>query len=125
MKTIDSKVAVVFTTLVLVASTFIGIPLNGGDKGWVFFNFVFRDFISGNSIDSAQPLHILLLIWTCLLYLMPILVFTKYRKPVVKFIPLVYLVLTFFTISIFITLGIPFLIIWIGLMIAVARYDKD
>ena len=121
MNAITHKIIFLTLTLLLIASTFIGIPLNGGDKRWLYINYLFRDFVNGHSIIDYTSLHILTLLWTFILYLMPLFVFSSHRKKIVLLVPLVYLILTCLSMPLIIFLYIPFVLIWIILVLFVSK----
>jgi len=124
MKSSDAIATILFFSLLLIASTFIGIPINGGDKGWLYLNGFFREFIAGNWRMFDNPLYILVLISTLMLYLTPFFFLSKYRKKMFIIVPGVYLMLTLISFPLFIFLLIPFILLWIILLTAVNRYDK-
>lgn len=62
MNALTHKIVFLTLTLLLIASTFIGISLNGGDKGWLYINYLFRDFVNGHSIMDYTFLRILTLL---------------------------------------------------------------
>ncbi len=117
------KIAGPILILLLIASTFIGVPLNGGDKGWLCINGSFRDFVSGNSMQNYSFLQVLILIWTFVLYLMPIFLGSTYRNTIIIFVPAIYLVLTLLSFPLLIFLCIPFIVCWI-ILIRVALKKK-
>lgn len=124
MKSSDAVVTVIFFTLLLIASTFIGIPINGGDKGWLYVNGFFREFIAGNWTMFDNTLYILVLISTLMLYLTPFFFLWKFRKEMFVIVPGAYLLLTLISFPLFIFLLIPFILLWIILLTAVNRYDE-
>lgn len=121
------KIQLSILSLVLAATTFIGVPLNGGYKGWIYVNDAFRLFITGNFQGEnlyALSLHILLVIFTMALYLMPILVFVFNNHKLITYMPLAYLLLTLLYFPYLIILCIPFLILWTGLLLFL-RINKN
>lgn len=119
MKFTKHQIIVLLLVLLLMGSTFIGIPLNGGDKGWLYINGIFRDFVAGNPIQNYSFLHVLVLLSTIVLYLMPLFIVSAYRNKIIIVVPAMYLVLTILTFPLFIFLCIPFILCWI-LLISVA-----
>ncbi len=91
MKINGSEITIFTIILLLITSTFVGIPLNGGEKGWVFLNGIFRDVLSGYKIPK-DFLSVSTLLATIALYLLPLFVISKYRKTLFIYIPLIYLV---------------------------------
>ena len=124
VKSSDAIATILFFSLLLIASTFIGIPLNGGDKGWLYINGFFREFIAGDWNVFDEPLYILVLISTVVLYLTPFFFLSKYRKKIFMIIPGIYLLLTLISFPLFIFLLIPFILVWVILLTAVKKYDK-
>ncbi|RDC54895.1 hypothetical protein DU508_18940 [Pedobacter chinensis] len=110
--------------LLLIPTTYIGIPLNGGRKGWIYVNSLLRDFYSDwssffvneNSILFISINFFILLI-NILLYSSPILVFTKYNKMGSMYIPTIYLILTIAYFPLMVILLIPYIFIWATLFI--------
>ncbi|MDN3585193.1 hypothetical protein QWY86_00835 [Pedobacter aquatilis] len=109
----------------LIASTYIGIPLNGGEKGWVYVNGLLRDFYKEqfaifHEINSSWVSFITIatLVTNIMLYICPFLVLTdKYNKLGVIYIPITFLILSVFCLSIFIFLCIPYILIWLVLVL--------
>ena len=112
------RIIFVILTVLLVASTFIGVPLNGGEKGWIYANYAFRLFLYGQLVDSDRSvfmntISILLIGWNILLMALPVFIFTKFRRLSIIYLPLGFLILT---LAYFFLLGIlclPFFILWI------------
>lgn len=117
--------------LFLIASTYIGIPLNGEEKGWIHVNGVLRDFCNGHfnifdkrNITWYQLILIANLLTNMLLYICPFLVLTdKYSKAGAIYIPAIYLILSIFSLVIFIFLCIPYILIWLVLVLY-SRYAE-
>jgi len=116
----------------LIATTYIGIPVNGGEKGWIYVNGLLRDFYNGhfNVFDKRnlfwyQLVIIANLLTNILLYICPFLVLTdKYNKTGVIYIPIAFLILSIFCLSIFIFLCIPYILIWLVLFLY-SKYAKQ
>ena len=114
MKLKDKEVLILI--ILLIASTFIGIPINGGDKGWMFLNQVFRDFVMRNKGFEYSLINIYALVSTFILYAMPFFRNSIYDKQIYIALPLLYLIITFLYFPLLFTLFIPFIIIWIILL---------
>jgi len=121
------KIQLSILSVVLAAATFVGVPLNGGDKGWLYVNDAFRSFIVGNFRNEnayALIIQILLMVSSVALYLMPILVFVINNRKLTLYVPLIYLLLTFLYFPHLIILCVPFIFIWGGLLLFV-RINKN
>lgn len=121
------KIQLSILSVVLAAATFVGVPLNGGDKGWLYVNDAFRSFIVGNFRNEnacALIIQILLVVSSVALYLMPILVFVINNRKLTFYVPLIYLLLTFLYFPHLIILCVPFIFIWGGLLLFV-RINKN
>ncbi|WP_293309347.1 hypothetical protein [Pedobacter sp. UBA5917] len=108
--------------LLLIPTTYIGIPLNGGDKGWIYVNGVLRDYYVHRTsflISSVNfsVFEFFVLIGNMLLYIAPILIFTRINKIGAVYIPTLFLVLTLIYFPLMIILFIPYVLIWIALLI--------
>jgi len=118
----DRRVEIAILSLFLSATTFIGVPLNGGDKGWVYVNDAFRSFINGNFNDDnfyGLFLQALLAISTIVLYLLPIMVFGFSNQKLILYVPLIWLLLTLWYFPLMLMLCIPFLIVWVVMLLLV------
>ncbi|WP_158526275.1 hypothetical protein [Pedobacter paludis] len=114
-KSTEQKLTSILIILFLIASTFIGVPLNGGDKGWIYGYSMFLSTLYSLT-DTANlfafivsPFGILTLLGGIGVCLLPLIIFTKYEKWFVLFIPLVYILTNFLVIP----LLIPFIVFWI------------
>lgn len=117
MKITKNESTILIISLLLIASTCIGVSLNGGDKGWFYLNGAFRDFISGKWDRTVNNLEVLLLISTIALYLMPLFILSKYKRRIFIVVPAVYMVLTLISFPFYIILLIPFILLWIALIV--------
>ncbi len=124
MKSIDDKITLLILTFLLIACTFIGVSLNGGDKGNLYLNGFFRDFIALRWDVFRDSFYILVLISTICLYLIPLFFLSKHRKKIFIIVPLIYLLLTLISFPLFIILLIPFILVWIILILVTVNYDK-
>lgn len=117
--------------LLLIATTYIGIPINGGEKGWIYVNGLlqyfyakqFRIFHNMPSILYSFFTFSVLLI-NVLLYITPIFIFTKYNKIGSIYIPTIFLLLTLAYFPLMIILLIPYILIWLALFIY-SKYTVD
>ncbi len=123
MKTSKGDFKIQLLSLLLIATTFIGISINGGDKGWIRVNGVFIDFIAGRWMSEYSLLAIFIVLSTIILYLMPLLMGSPYRYKVVIFVPSIYLVLTVISFPPLIILCIPFIVCWFILISAVRKRE--
>lgn len=103
---------------IIISTTYIGIPINGGDKGWIYVNGVLRDFFTshwGNLIFRnhffESAINIISLFINITIYLCPILVFTKQNKIAVIYIPVIYLIVTLIYFPLMIILLIPYILL--------------
>lgn len=121
IKSLEKSVKHLIVSILLIASTFVGVSLNGGEKGWIFVNGPFRDFLSGNhnGLENhlREILYVLLIIFSVLLFVMPFFLWTRYRKQIIAFIPPLYLLLTIAYFPLVTLLCIPFLIVWVCLLV--------
>lgn len=109
--------------IALITSTYTGISLNGGEKGWIYINGLLRDFFTvqfeifqnTSSYWAIINTSILLLI-NILLYFCPVLAFTdKFNRTGTIYIPAAYLVLNLISFPLLIFLFIPYVLIWLVL----------
>ena len=117
----NNEITILLLTVLLIASTFIGVPLNGGDKGWIYLNGPFIDFVAGRWLSTYSLLSILIIMWTIVLYLVPFFMDSTYRDKIVIIVPAVYLILTVISFLPLIILCIPFIVCWVILMRVVLR----
>jgi hypothetical protein len=108
--------------LLLIPTTYIGIPLNGGDKGWIYVNSVLRDYFANRTSILMSPVHFsvfdfFVFISNILLYITPILVFTRLNKVGAIYIPTLFLILTLIYFPLMVILLIPYILIWIALLV--------
>ncbi|RZK74999.1 MAG: hypothetical protein EOO85_14440 [Pedobacter sp.] len=125
----NSKISftLVIFSILLIASTWIGIPLNGGDKGWIYVNGPFRDFVYGihyNLTPIWEILRIVLIGWNVVLFITPLLILTKYKRIVMHAVPAIYLLLSVVYSALIAPLCIPFLAIWIGALVYLKKQKR-
>ena len=116
MKDLKRSIVVLILSLLLIGSTFLGVSLNGGDKGWIYVNGPFRDFLNGITVKLSptwQVIRVMLIGWSLVLLLMPILVLTKLQRLGLRYVPPIYLLLTIAYFPLSTPLCIPFSIVWI------------
>ena len=107
----------IILSILLIGSTWIGLPLNGGDKGWIYVNGPFRDFLHGihyNLPPIWEILRVALIGWSVVLFITPLLMLTNYKRIVMYAVPAIYLLLSVAYSPLTAPLCIPFLGIWIG-----------
>ena len=110
----------VIFSILLIGSTCIGVPINGGDKGWIYVNGPFRDFLHAIHSSLApmwEILRVALIGWSVVLFITPLLVLTKYKRIVMYAVPAIYLLLSVAYSALIAPLCIPFLLIWIGALL--------
>ena len=110
---------ILIITLLLIASTFIGVPLNGGDKGWIYINWVFREFVMSNKTFEYNLINNFVLAITIVFYTLHFYIKSIYRKQIFIVLPIFYFVFVLLSFPFFIFLFIPFIIIYIILIRAV------
>lgn len=108
--------------LLLIPTTYIGIALNGGDKGWIYVNSVLRSYYAHRTtfLMSSTDLSVIdffVLISNILLYISPILIFTRFYKISTIYIPTLFLVITLIYFPLMVILLIPYILICITLLI--------
>lgn len=116
-------------TLLLIPTTYIGIPLNGGDKGWIYVNSVLRDYFANRTSFLISSVHFsifdfFVFISNILLYMAPILVFTRLNKIGAVYIPTAFLILTLIYFPLMVILLIPYILIWVALLVY-SRHTLD
>lgn len=117
----------------LIASTYIGIPLNGGEKGWIYVNGLLRDFFTmqfeifqNTSSYWAIFNTSIILIINIALYFCPCMIFTvKFNRTGTIYIPAAYLVLNLIYFPLLIFLFIPYVLIWLVLFFYSKFGDKN
>jgi hypothetical protein len=114
--------------ILMVASTFIGVPLNGGDKGWLHvydgeLGLFINTLISSSTPLSRTILLVLQLITHLALFILPVFIKSKHFFGLLIGIPLLYLSLQTVTFIYFLILLVPFIILWITALI-VWQYDN-
>jgi len=115
--------------LLLIPTTYIGIPLNGGDKGWIYVNSVLRDYFANRTSFLISSVHFsvfdfFVFISNILLYMAPILVFTRLNKIGAVYIPTAFLILTLIYFPLMVILFIPYILIWVALLVY-SRHTLD
>ncbi|QNN41096.1 hypothetical protein [Pedobacter roseus] len=116
-------------TLLLIPTTYIGIPLNGGDKGWIYVNSVLRDYFANRTSFLISSVHFsvfdfFVFISNILLYIAPVLVFTRLNKIGAVYIPTAFLILTLIYFPLMVILLIPYILIWVALLVY-SRHTLD
>ncbi|MGN7988132.1 hypothetical protein ACTJKC_12375 [Pedobacter sp. 22226] len=107
--------------LLLILTTYIGIPLNGGDKGWIYVNGIFRDYLANRTYFLMSSVHFsvfdfFVFISNIFLYLAPVLVFTRLNKIGAIYIPSTFLIFSLIYFPLMVILLVPYLVIWIALL---------
>ncbi|MFD2148431.1 hypothetical protein [Mucilaginibacter antarcticus] len=124
----STKIILVIFLLLMIASTFIGIPLNGGDKGWIYVYDgelgLFTYTILGSSGKLWRDVLLAIQVITHMaLFTLPFLLNYKRFTYLLVSIPLLYLLLQALTFYYLLILLIPFMILWAMVLIAWIRRD--
>lgn len=124
VKNLKPKFIVLF--ILLFASTFLGVPINGGDKGW-FFAFSNEMIVFGNT--SEINLRTLILVWILVvthlsLFALPFIKKNKHFFKLLVAIPLLYLLLQVAIFYFILILLVPFIIVWVITLVA-WKNDND
>ena len=125
IKSSERSIILVVIGVLLVASTFIGVSLNGGEKGWIYVNAPLRDFLSGHQPKVPLLWHVIYIIligWNIILFLLPVLIVTRFGKWSVIIIPPIYLLLTITYFPLVAPLCIPFFLLWIVALVVFHRW---
>jgi hypothetical protein len=93
---------ILILSILLIATTFIGVPLNGGDKGWIYINWVFREFVMRNKTFEYTLVNVFVLVFTFILYTLPLYIKSIYRKQIFIVIPLFYFIVVLLSFPFFI-----------------------
>lgn len=113
----SNQITTVVLLVLMIASTFIGIPLNGGDKGWVHIYDAELGLFTWTLLGPQKHvwLNVILvfqLITHIALFALPFLTRHKRFFTLLVGIPLLYLLLQAVTFYVFLILLIPFIILW-------------
>lgn len=116
---------------ILICTTYIGISINGGDKGWIYVNGVLRDFCS-NGWSSlilrnhfyGTAINLLSLFINIIIYFCAILVFTRHNKIAVLHIPVIYLIITLVYFPLMVILLIPYILL-LSTLILYTKYSTE
>lgn len=116
---------------ILISTTYIGISINGGDKGWIYVNGLLRDFCSNRWSSLilrnhfyGTAINLISLFTNITIYLCPILVFTKHNKIAVLYIPIIYLIITLVYFPLMIILLIPYILV-LSILLLYTKYSSQ
>jgi len=121
----QGKIAIIILLLLMIASTFIGVPLNGGAKGWIYLYDIEYELIRGclkGAVQVYMPRFMMILLAIqCIVHLsiivLPFLMGSKRFFSWLVAIPLLYIILQAATFFYFLILLIPFAVLWIVALI--------
>ena len=120
MKISRKSIYPVLMSVLLIATAYIGIPLNGGEKGWLHANDALRYLLQWNFPEEMilrKTLFVIAAMSAFVLHLIPFLICTKYRKYALYLLPATFLLSTTAWFPPFIILCVPFIIVWVIMII--------